>query len=261
MATNPGLKKALLAKLKVTPQRLSQRVQDRKRALPMTTEQATYTIAHEEGLDVAKYLTRDETAEVRQMVSCLQSVAVKESQGTTTREPRGKPKTAQVTIAVSSSKLAVISSVHANEAKVMAERVYPMLYLFENSLRDLIERVLKAAYGDEWWIKAVPKKVRDTAALHKAAEAKNPWHGKRGKRELEYVLLSQLWHVIHHQWEHFADLFPNQAWIEALVTNDMNVSRNVIAHMNPLDDGDVKNIEAAFNKWARQLKAVESRLA
>lgn len=260
MVTNPAIKKALLSKLNVTPQRLSQRVQNRKRTLPMTTEQATYTIAHEEGLDIAKYLTKEETAEVRQLMSCLQSVADKESPGTATREPRGKPKTAQVTIAVSSSKLAVITSVHANEAKVMAERVYPMLYLFENSLRDLIERVLKAAYGDDWWIKAVPKTVRDTAASHKADEAKNPWHGKRGKRELEYVLLSQLWHVIHHQWKFFADFFPNQAWIEGLVTNDMNVSRNVIAHMNPLSDHDVKNIEAAFNKWTRQLQAIQSRL-
>jgi hypothetical protein len=29
-------------------------------------------------------------------------------------------------------------------------------------------------------------------------------------------------------------LFPNQAWVETLITNDMNVSRRPLAHMHPL---------------------------
>lgn len=258
MATNQELQKALLKKLNVTRQRLSQRAQAMKRVLPMTTEQAVYVIAHEEGLDITRYLSGEETAEVRQLVSCLGPAAPKERQDTAA--PRGHARPVRVTISVSPAALGVIASAHANEAKMMAERVYPMLYLFENSLRDLIERVLRAAYGDEWWAEAVPKKVRDTAERHKTSEDKNAWHERRGRRDVEYVYLAQLWDIIKHQWQHFADLFPNQAWIEALVTNDMSVSRNVIAHMNPLGNDDVRNIEAAFNKWARQLKAVEGRL-
>src|SRR2546429_415293 len=33
-------------------------------------------------------------------------------------------------------KLSVITKVHADEAKLMADQIYPRLYLFENSLRD-----------------------------------------------------------------------------------------------------------------------------
>jgi hypothetical protein len=37
--------------------------------------------------------------------------------------------------------------------------------------------------------------------------------------------------------------------------NDLNVSRRIAAHMNPVSADDVKNIEAAFRKWTNTLKA------
>lgn len=230
----------------------------------MSSEQAVYTIAHEHGIDIAKHLSKEETAEVRQLVSGLRTgrapVPVSATNGKPARS-KSRPKPVLVSIAeFPESKLPLITAAHAKEAKLMAERVYPKLYLFENSLRDMVERVLKTTYGNDWWIKAVPKKVQEKAAEHKAAEANDPWHGRRGTRELDYILLSQLWDIIKHQWKHFGHLFPNQAWIEGLTTNDMNVSRRVIAHMNPLGDDDVKNIEAAFNKWAKQLRAIEGLL-
>jgi hypothetical protein len=40
----------------------------------------------------------------------------------------------------------------------------------------------------------------------------------------------------------------------------MNVSRRVVAHMNPLEEDDVKNIEAAYRKWAKQRKAIDDKL-
>ena len=53
-------------------------------------------------------------------------------------------------------------------------------------------------------------------------------------------------------------LFPNQAWVETLITNDMNVSRRPLAHMNPLSVDDVTNVEVAFRKWVKQLRAAEN---
>ena len=47
MATDSALRKALLAKLKVTRQALSQQVQKKRAQLPMTKEEATYIIAYE----------------------------------------------------------------------------------------------------------------------------------------------------------------------------------------------------------------------
>jgi hypothetical protein len=133
-------------------------------------------------------------------------------------------------------------------------------YIFENSVRDLVERVLEAAFGTGWWGSAVPQKVRDTAAKHKADEAKDPWHGARGQRDLDYLLLPQLWDIMKHQWKHFAPLFPDQAWVQTMITSDMNVSRRVLAHMNPLAEDDIANIENAFRKWVKQLDAKRALL-
>jgi hypothetical protein len=44
------------------------------------------------------------------------------------------------------------------------------------------------------------------------------------------------------------------------VWDHVNVSRYVLAHMNPLDADDIKNIEAGFLRWTKQLKGIEARL-
>jgi hypothetical protein len=263
MATNREIKKALLAKLGVTPQRLSQMVQKRKRELPMSTEHAVYTFAHEHGVDISKELDAVETAEIRSLVSQLRaSVPASATNGSTTTTERAKaPKPVVVTIAgVNVEKLPGMTAAHAKEAKMMAEKVYPTVYVFENSVRDLIERVLKARFGPDWWTKAVPAKVQTTAKNHKDAEKKDPWHSQRGRRDIDYVFLNDLWAIIKHQWKYFKNLFPSQPWAESLITSDMNVSRRVLAHMTPLDTDDVKNLEAAFRKWTKQLKGVEDEL-
>jgi hypothetical protein len=127
-------------------------------------------------------------------------------------------------------------------------------------VRDLIERVLKAQFGPDWWTQAVPGKVQTTAKIHRDAEQKDPWHSQRGSRDIDYVFLNDLWAIIKHRWKHFKNLFPSQSWAESLITSDMNVSRRVLAHMTPLDADDVKNLEAAFRKWVRQLNGVEAKL-
>lgn len=259
MATNKAIKNALLKKRGITPQRLSQLTNARKRELPMSTEHAVYTIAFEHGIDIAKDLDAEETAEVRRLVSALRS------NGTMKPEPKGqmKPtkvtKTVKVTIAgVDVGTIPALKPQHASEAKVMAEKVYPTVYIFENSVRDLIERVLQAQFGANWWTTAIPGTIQKTAAKHKADEKNDPWHGRRGTREIDYVFLVDLWAIIKHQWKHFKALFPNQAWVETLISNDMNVSRRPLAHMNPLSVDDVTNVEVAFRKWVKQLRAVEN---
>jgi hypothetical protein len=264
VATNAAVKKALLAKLKVTPQRLSQMAQKRKSELPMSTELAVYTLAHENGIDLSKHLSKEETTEVRGLVSQLRSsipATTAATNGKSAATKKTTPKPVVVTIgSVNVEKLPAMTAAHAKEAKMMAEKVYPTVYVFENSVRDLIERVLKAHFGADWWMKAVPGKVQTTAAAHKDAEKKDPWHSRRGGREIDYVFLVDLWAIIKHQWKYFKDLFPSQSWAESLITSDMNVSRRVLAHMTPLDGDDVKNLEAAFRKWAKQLKGVADKL-
>jgi hypothetical protein len=263
MATNAKIKKALLDKLGVTPRRLSQLAKARKQQLPMSTEHAVYTIAFENGIDVAKELGPETTTEVQRLVSLMRSSgssnASSSANNVTSKARAGGSKVVKVSIAgVDVGKIPALNPSHATEAQMMAERVYPLVYIFENSVRDLIERVLKAQFGSDWWEKGVTKDPKETAKKHLEAEKKDPWHSKRGRRPIDYVFLNELWAIIKHQWKLFSPLFPDQPWIQTLITRDMNVSRIVLAHMNPLGDDDVKAIEASFRKWVRQLEAVES---
>jgi len=264
VATNRGVREALLSKLGVSKQRLSQLVKARKALHPMSTEQAVYTIAHDHGIDLSKHLSSEELADAQRVSRDLASV---NGAGTATpvaasaSKRRTRPRQVGVSVAIDDEvRLLGLSAACAREAKAMAERVYPRLYLFENSVRDVIERVLRDKYGDTWWKDRVPKKVQEAAATHKQSEAKDPWHGKRGARDIDYTFLPQLWDIIKHNWPDFKPFFPNQAWIEGLITNDMNVSRRVVAHMNPLEEDDVKNVEAAYKKWAKQREAIEDLL-
>lgn len=259
MATNRHIKQALLDKLDVTPQRLSRLVKARKDELPMSTEQAVYTLAHEHRIDISRYLSKEETAEVRQLVAHLRTGRQPAPPGSNRRQARGQSQSKPVLVTIAGVKvdrLPGMTATHAKEAKVMAEKIYPTLYVFENSARDVISNVLKARVGDDWWDGVVPQKVRDKATQRKTDEAKDPWHGKRGSALIDYLDLTDLPSIVSapKAWPHFRKLFSRASWFQELV-NELNVSRRVAAHMNPLASDDVKNVEAAFRKWAKVLKA------
>ncbi len=263
MATNAKLKADLLKKLQITPQALSLRAQKRKRQLPMSTEQATYTIAHDEGLDLSKYLSRDETTDVRALLAQLNGASGGSAPArTAAKRAAHRPASPVVSIAgIKIGDIPLLKASHAREAKAMAERVYPTLYLFENSVRDFIETVLSARHGAAWWTVAVQKKIRDKAEQFKRDEKKDTWHGKRGRRDLDYLLLTELWLIIRDAWTDFQPYFPQgRAWVQSLIESDMNVSRRVIAHMKPLEEDDIKALEASFRKWIKHLQAIEDRL-
>ena len=259
--TDPTLRNDLLAKLGVSRQRLSQRVAQRKAELPMSTELAVYTIAHQEGMDISRYLSAEVTAEVRALVAQLRPVAAAAAGGDASRAAARRraaaPKPTLVTIVgVKVEQLPGMSAARAREAKLMAEKVYPMLYVFENSARGVIATLLQRAFGDDWWDQVVPKRQRERAANHKADEANDPWHGKRGAAAIDYVLLSDLPDLVTtaKAWPHFEPLFGRRSWFSELIA-DFNVSRRVASHMNPLENDDVKNLEAAFRKWSKLLNA------
>jgi hypothetical protein len=262
--TNPEIRAALLRKLGVSKQRLSQLVNARKAELPMDTPMAVYTIAHENGLDISRHLAAEETREVRGLVSDLRNGSRPAASPTAppakapTRKRSTARKQVKFTIAgVDVGAIPVLKPGHAAEAKRMSEDVFPLLYIFENSVRDLIERVLEDTYGKDWWDNEVPRRVQERAAEHKEAEGEDAWHGRRGARPVDHVYLTDLWAVMKHMWPDFKAIFPKQALIESIITDDMNVSRRPLAHMNPLGADDVSNIKAAFRKWTKLLQAAE----
>lgn len=255
MPTDPVVRQQVLKRLGgVTPQALSQRVHRIKKQFgPMSTEDAVYVIAHQNGIDISRRLD----AETVQRVNRHVSGGGRSGPTGDRRAPHGTKKAAIVTIAgIGVDRVPGMTAAHARDAERMAKRVYPVLYVFENSLRDVINSVLTVKVGVDWFDKLAPKRLKEKVTDRRKAEGADAWHSKRGLHELHYLDLRDLATIVKGQkaWLHFKELLPRENWLDGVI-DDMNVSRRPAAHMNPLSGDDIKQIEAGFARWARQMKA------
>lgn len=256
---NPELKKALLNKLGIQHQGLSKRAQAKKRQMPMSTEEATYLIAHEEGIRIDRYLSREEVAHVRGLHTAAARTPA--PAGATARQ-RKKPAVAGSRELRFSNEFRIcnplLSSTKLAEAQAMA-RVYPWLYVLENSMRTLIQRVMIAKVGDGWWdselTKGKLKSVHEHAKSRMATEKKNSWHQKRGAHPIDYVELDDLETIINGQQEHFVPhIIPDLQWFQNFM-KELAPSRHVVCHMNPLSDDNVQDVKLKLQKWENTLKS------
>lgn len=126
--------------------------------------------------------------------------------------------------------------------------VYPKLYVFENSIRNVIMRVLRAKHGKDWWAKCAPIDVQKTVAGRKAKETKTPWHGKRGTHELYYSNFGDLRDIITKNWADFEPIFLKQPWITQRL-DELEPPRNIVAHNNPLAKQEENRVDLYFNDW------------
>ena len=76
----------------------------------------------------------------------------------------------------------------------MATKVYPLLYAFENSVREFIDGHLTAAYGKDWYDepKLVYTDVRKTVERNRKADDENRTHSARNARPIYYTTFGEL---------------------------------------------------------------------
>ncbi len=244
MRANKELKAALLSTLRVTRQRLSQRVKKvKEKHGPMSTADATYVISHLEGLDLTKFLDAATVDRVRGLVPDGGSTASRN--GSSRKRP---PARLSVSIAGTVPKVdALLSTSVARDAQEMA-KIYPIYYVIENSIRIVITRVLEKKYGMQWWDTRAPRPVQQRVAERKNSEAKKPWHGKRGAHEIFYSDFGDLRVIIEKNWSDFSSLFPSRQWITQRL-DELEHPRNVLAHHNPVNKNDRKRVELYFHDW------------
>jgi hypothetical protein len=140
------------------------------------------------------------------------------------------------------------------EAQMQARRmgeVYELLYCLENSVRELIERTLREAYGPEkWWTEGVPDEFRKPAEKRKQEDLKTRWHGPRGDSPINYVDFPQYGDIIDQRWEHFEELIGDRDWVTHYFS-EMNISRRALAHAGSLTETDVERMEFNVREWQR----------
>ena len=257
MATNRKLRQALLEKLDISQQALSQRVQRKKRQMPMSTEDAAYLIAHESGIKIDRYLASEQVDRVRH----LHTVGGQNIAGAATRGQRPRLQDKKIPEIRFPGEFRgsdpILPTSKLNEAVAMA-KLYPLLYVLENSMRELTKRVLKSKFGNDWWNTELTssrlKPVYATAALRmKTEKTKHAWHQRRGAHPIDYVQIEDLESIILGKYIHFKDIISDREWFIQFM-KEFKPSRNVICHMNPLDADNARDIQIKVRRWQKMIR-------
>jgi hypothetical protein len=265
MPTNRALRAALLGKMHWSKQTLSARVQKKKDATPMSTEEATYLLAFEHGIRIDRFLDSEQVARVRALHQQAGGGAhAAPAPPTGRRVPRGAPSEIRFPGEFKTTN-PLLSSGRLKEAKEMAA-IFPLLHVLENSIRELVKRVMHAKYGADWWdtelVAGRLKNVRDKAAGRmRSEEERHFWHQRRGAHPIDYVDLPDLGTIVNgKQADFIPTIIPDREWF-AHMMRELEPSRNVVCHMNPLDSGNIDDVKGWFRKWERTLAQALARSA
>ena len=218
----------------------------------ITRNDALLLVAANAGITIARYVQDQPTLDrIRQLRQSQPSPPPKNSpnarDGSVTRAvPVGIARDLQMADPVLPERI-------IGEARMMAERVYPKLYIFENSVREVILRVMRKAHGPNWW-DMVPIGVQREIERRKADEKRRPWHGKRGAHEIYYTDIADLTRIANSNPALFKDLFPDLTWFNHIV-GVITPSRNVSSHHNPLRADDVRRIDVYLKDWHNHIRA------
>jgi hypothetical protein len=254
MATNRALRKAVLAKLGLTQQALSRRVQLKKDRSPMSTEDATYLVAHEAGIRIDKYL---DVAQVDRVRSLHAQLGVVIPAATAQRKvQKAKPPVARQLRFANNFRVksSVLPAAKLDEAKEMAQ-LYPILYVLENSMREVVQRVMKRDFGSDWWDTQLTagklRSVHQTASSRLASEqTRQKWHQRRGAHPIDYIGLDELGDIILGKQAIFFQgvLGSDVDWFKHFM-KELEPSRNVLCHMNPLSDTNARDLMTKLERW------------
>ncbi len=149
--------------------------------------------------------------------------------------------------------LDLLDDEHVDNARAMAN-VYIAIAGFENSVRDLISKVLSEEVGANWWEACVSEKIRIRAQQKVEEEAKIRWHVQRGEDPIKYTLMGDLVSILRQNWTHFEPHIPTIEWAAGLM-DVIERSRNVIMHSGTLTRTDVERVGMYIRDWIKQVGA------
>jgi len=246
----------------VSPQAVQQRRGRLQRIVPMPSDIATYIVAQRVGIKLQRYLDGLQLGEV---ATWEQRLAAKENGSPPTTQPRfRKPAGSKAVVKefhLDKVKLpdAALSTQRKAEAERMAA-VYPLLYAFENSVREFVDGHLTATLGRQWFDdgRVVSETIRRTVKRNQDAEGRHRYHSRRSARPIYYTNIDDLGAIVQSEkgWPVFKQIFPSDKWLPGIIEK-IEASRNVVAHMNPLQRRDVDRIRLHFEDWLDQIKGHE----
>jgi hypothetical protein len=229
-----------------------------KRLGPMSRADTYAVLADEAGIRLNKFLVEPDLGRVRGIIASggTRLPAAPAGNG---RRPRAKADTRLKEIVIDGAALVmddpILPAQVAADAKRMAG-VYPLTYVFENSVRELVLRVMEKKHGADWWKQPlVPRKVLDHAEGNRAGEKAVPWHGARGSHPIHYTSIDDLLAIIttNDNRPLFEPIIGKENGVRHLV-EIIELSRHTIAHHRPLGAADVARLKLNVAAWQQQLR-------
>jgi hypothetical protein len=108
---------------------------------------------------------------------------------------------------------------------------YWKLYAIENTLRVVINSVLTAQFGPNWWSVAVDPRITRDAQRFRGQYTSRPRHASPGRHDIYLVFLSQLNQIIRIHSNLFRPVISDvDRWIARL--EGIRLPRNLVGHMN-----------------------------
>jgi len=230
----------------------------------MTTEEATYVIAQQQGIILDKYLNKETINHVRALLQDISpAVQVSPLVSKTTRKRKAELEGEQKVIQIGKEFRVtdpILPQKKVSEAKEMAA-IYPLLYILENSIREVIDRLMISRYGKGWWDSQAPKSLRDKVSKRMADESRNAWHQRRGDRPIDYLNLDQLPSLMRKiEKEVVPNIISSLDWFTQLI-EEVYKSRCVVCHMNPLDKDNIQAVKLRFTQWEKQIDAKKNLIS
>ena len=257
-----NLFKRLQKKLQISEGALKKRIQRKANELGISTKIALPVLSSIENVSIQNELKKMEPEEKSIFQLAISNIKKEENSISMNKTPASKHSFKKKHI-VEQDNLFLDNRI-INEAYKMAEKAYLILYFFENSLRNFINKVMTNEFGSNWWdTKMTTKKLKRIAEEVERREVKDKnlyWHSKRKGHELNYSDFDHLKNIIDTYSSNFKKYFIGRHketyWITSKIFESFP-SRNVTAHNNPLTDKDIKRLEANYSEWHDQIKYIE----
>ena len=132
-------------------------------------------------------------------------------------------------------------------------RVYAQLFLLENSMRGLIERVLTKHLGRDWWEKAANSQMKQKHESRIKNERSKKWAPARGEFGPLYALdWLDLIKLMRKYPDQFVDRLGDIDFLHRF--EDAGSFRNVVAHNGVLrEEDDFDLIRIYYQNWISQV--------
>jgi hypothetical protein len=148
-------------------------------------------------------------------------------------------------------------------AAISNAEIYPVIYLFENSVRNFVVAVMKNNFGDNWWEEKVEKintGIQKNVIIRKLAEKEAPWHSGRGADPIYFTDIDDLKKIISTNSAEFRKILAGKYDHLGVWIDEIEKTRNILAHNNPVTKKDRDRLMLYAHDWSKLASIIFDKL-